>query len=223
MDVAGLRDCIRLTLDPNSDIRRRAELDLKVAEDLPGFLDALLNILEAEQDAPIRLSTVVYLKNRVNRGWSPSPDPPIHKAIAVDEKLRFRERIIPLVAASPPQIRQQLLPMLQKILNIDFPGSWPSFLDITLQLLNTNDANSIYTGLQCILGICKVFRFKAADDRSDFEKIVALSFPRLLIIGNDLVNGSSNEVGEMLRTVMKAFKHAIYVSSMAIRDLPFQS
>ncbi|KAI9861983.1 MAG: hypothetical protein M1813_005054 [Trichoglossum hirsutum] len=210
MDVGALRNRIQSTLDPNADIRRQAELDLKYAEDKVGFVDALLDILQAEQEAQIRLSTVVYLKNRVSRGWSPGDEFPTHKPISEEEKPGFRNRILPILAASPPQIRQQLVPLLQKILHYDFPEKWPNFMDITLQLLNTNDANSVFAGLHCLLAICRVYRFKAGENRSDFDKIIEASFPQLLNIGGNLVNETSNEAGEMLKVVMKAYKHAIY-------------
>ncbi|KAI9700716.1 MAG: hypothetical protein M1836_002085 [Candelina mexicana] len=210
MDVQGLRNRIQATLETNADARRQAELDLKYAEDKPGFPDALLDILQAEQDNGIRLSTVVYLKNRVTRGWSPGDEYPLHKQIPDDEKGSFRNRLLPVIASSPAQIRSQLIPILQKILHYDFPEKWPNFLDITIRLLNTNDANSIFAGLQCLLAICRVYRFKSSENRGDFDKIVQVSFPQLLNIGIGLVDGTSLEAGEMLRTVVKAFKHAIY-------------
>lgn len=89
-------------------------------------------------------------------------------------------------------------------------------MDITLQLLNTNDANSVFAGLQCLLAICRVYRFKAVEDRGDFNKIVQLSFPQLLSIGSRLVDETSLEAGEMLRTVTKAYKHAIYVRDVIL-------
>ncbi|KAI9769954.1 MAG: hypothetical protein M1840_003664 [Geoglossum simile] len=210
MDVGALRNRIQSTLDPNADIRRQAEVDLKYAEDKVGFVNALLDILQAEQEAQVRLSTVVYLKNRVSRGWSPGDEFPMHKPISEEEKPGFRNRILPILAASSPQIRQQLVPLLQKILHYDFPERWPNFMDITLQLLNTNDANSVFAGLHCLLAICRVYRFKAGEDRSDFDKIIEASFPHLLNIGGNLVNETSSEAGEMLKVVMKAYKHAIY-------------
>lgn len=158
------------------------------------------------------LLAVVYLKNRITRGWSPAEDYPQNKPIPEDEKLRFRNRLLPVLAASQAQVRQQLIPILQKILHYDFPEKWPNFMDITLQLLNTQDVNSIFAGLQCLLAICRVYRFKAGENRTDFDKIVAAAFPRLLEIGTGLVAESSNDAGEMLRIVMKAYKHAIYVS-----------
>jgi hypothetical protein len=76
MDVAVLRGRIVATLDADADVRRRAELDLKTvspsiqtrqghlltgplkAEEHPGFTDALLDILQAEQEPPVRLSSM---------------------------------------------------------------------------------------------------------------------------------------------------------------------
>lgn len=157
------------------------------------------------------LLAVVYLKNRVTRGWSPGEDYPLHKSIPEDEKLSFRNRLLPVLASSPPQIRSQLIPILQKILQYDFPSKWPDFMDITMQLLNTNDANSVTAGLQCMLAICRTYRFKAGETREEFNRIVQLSFDQLLSIGTRLVDETSVEAGEMLRIVIKAYKHSIYV------------
>lgn len=135
----------------------------------------------------------------------------LNKPIPEDEKQRFRDRLLPILASSPPHIRQQLVPVLQKILNYDFPENWPAFINITVQLLNTNDAPSIFAGLQCLLGICRVFRFKSGDKRIDFDKICEATFPRLLTIGQGLVNEAGDEAGEMLHVVLKAYKHATFV------------
>jgi len=98
-----------------------------------------------------------------------------------------------------------------KILNYDFPEKWPGYMDITLQQLGANDANSVFAGLQCLLAICKVYRFRASEKRGDFDKIVEHCFPQLLNIGSRLVNEESLEAAEMLHAVVKSYKHAIYV------------
>lgn len=126
----------------------------------------------------------------------------------------MRNRLIPVLASSPPNIRVQLIPILSKILQFDFPEKWPDYIDITLQLLNGNDANSVFAGLQCLLAICRVYRFKGGEMRGDFDKIVEISFPQLLNIGTRLIDEESVEAGEMLRTVIKAFKNAIYVCGL---------
>ncbi|KAJ5473886.1 hypothetical protein N7475_003452 [Penicillium sp. IBT 31633x] len=210
MDVTALRDRIQSTLDANADIRRQAELDLKYAETQPGFINGLLDILQGEQNNAVQLSAGVYLKNRITRGWAPVEDSPQRTPIPEVEKPGFRERLIPALASTPPNVRNQLVPLLQKILHNDFPEQWPGFLDLTLQLLSTNDASTVYAGLQCLLAICRVYRFKAGEKREEFDKIVEHSFPQLLSIGSKLVDEESLEAAEMLRIVVKAFKHAIY-------------
>ena len=88
-------------------------------------------------------------------------------------------------------------------------------MDITVQLLNTNDGNTVLTGLSCTLAICRVYRFKGPENQGDFNRIVQASFPQLLGIGTRLVNEDSLEAWEMLRIVLKAYKHAIYVGLLA--------
>ena len=157
------------------------------------------------------ITAVVYLKNRVIRGWAPEEDHSTHKPIPDEEKPPLRNRLIPLLASAAPQIRSQLIPILAKILQYDFPEKWPDYMDITISLLNTNDANSVFAGLQCLLAICRVYRMKAGELRGEFNKIVEVSFPALVNIGSRLVDEESIEAGEMLRTVVKAYKYAIYV------------
>jgi len=153
----------------------------------------------------------VYLKNRITRGWAPVEDSPLRKPVPEEERPLVRERLIPVLASSPPNVRAQLVPILQKILQHDFPERWPGFLDLTLRLLGTNDANSVYAGLQCMLAICRVYRFKTEENRTDFNQIVEHSFPQLLNIGMKLIDEESLEAAEMLRIIVKSYKHAIYV------------
>ena len=154
---------------------------------------------------------VVYLKNRTSRGWATGEDEAHNKQIPDEEKSDLRNQLLPLLASSPSQIRLQLIPMLQKILNNDFPSKWPDFFDRTMQLLNTNNANSVYAGLQCLVAVCRMYRFKSGETRGDFNQIVQASFPQTLAIANGLVQEESIEAWEMLHVVMKAFKHTIYV------------
>ena len=87
-------------------------------------------------------------------------------------------------------------------------------MDITVQLLNTPDASSVTAGLQCMLAICRTYRFKSGENREDFNRIVQVSFDQLLSIGAGLVDETSLEAGEMLRLVVKTYKHAIYVRAL---------
>jgi len=159
------------------------------------------------------LPAVIYLKNRVNRAWQPSPDFPQDSVIPEDAKDRFRERLLPILAAAPTLVRHQLVPILQRVLHYDFPQRWPSFMEYTVQLLNTTNPSSVLAGLQCLLAICRAYRYKASDgdSRSHFDSIIEASFPRLLLICSELVNQESDEAGEMLHIALKAYKHATWV------------
>lgn len=158
-------------------------------------------------------SAVIYLKNRVNRAWQRQEHYINEAVIPDDAKARFRDRLLPILAGSPTLVRHQLVPILQRILHFDFPERWPTFMDYTVQLLNTNDAPSVQAGLQCLLAICRAYRFKASDgeSRAQFDKIIEANFPRLLAICNELVNQDSDEAGEMLHIALKSYKHATWV------------
>ncbi|KAL2121886.1 hypothetical protein VTJ04DRAFT_2341 [Mycothermus thermophilus] len=213
MDATAIRNCIAATLDHDADNRRRAELQLKQAEGQPGFTDVLLDLISSEHDAHLHLPAVIYLKNRVNRAWERSDFYPNDTLIPDDEKVRFRERLLPILASSQNKVRHQLVPILQRILHFDFPERWPTFMDYALQLLNTNDARSVLAGLQCLLAVCRAYRFKASDSESrrHFDKIIEASFPRLLVICNELVNQESDDAGEMLHIALKCYKHATWL------------
>ncbi|KAJ4298449.1 Nonsense-mediated mRNA decay protein 5 [Collariella sp. IMI 366227] len=213
MDAVAIRNCIAATLDADADTRRRAELQLKQAEGQPGFTDVLLDLVQSEQNANLQLPTVIYLKNRVNRAWERSDYYPNDTLIPDDAKARFRERLLPILAGSQNLVRHQLVPILQRILHFDFPERWPTFMDYAVQLLNTNDPRSVLAGLQCLLAVCRAYRFKASDtdSRSHFDKIIEATFPRLLVICNELVNQESDEAGEMLHIALKCYKHATWL------------
>ncbi|KAK0725706.1 armadillo-type protein [Lasiosphaeris hirsuta] len=213
MDATAIRSCIIATLDADADVRRRAELQLKQAEEQPGFTDVLLDLVQSEQNVNLQLPTVIYLKNRVNRAWQRQEHYPTESVIPEDAKARFRDRLLPILAGSPNLVRHQLVPILQRVLHFDFPERWPTFMDYTIQLLNTNEAPSVLAGLQCLLAICRAYRFKAndGDSRAHFDKIIEASFPRLLVICNELVNQESDEAGEMLHIALKSYKHATWL------------
>ncbi|KAK0655223.1 armadillo-type protein [Cercophora newfieldiana] len=213
MDAAAIQACIVATLDADADVRRQAELQLKQAEDQPTFTDVLLDLVQSEQNVNLQLPTVIYLKNRVNRAWQRQEHYPGDSVIPEDAKARFRERLLPILASSQTLVRHQLVPILQRILHFDFPDRWPTFMDYTVQLLNTNEAPSVLAGLQCLLAICRAYRFKASDgeSRAHFDKIIEASFPRLLAICNELVNQEGEEAGEMLHIALKSYKHSTWL------------
>ncbi|KAJ9659855.1 Nonsense-mediated mRNA decay protein 5 [Neophaeococcomyces mojaviensis] len=203
-----LRTTIQHTLSADQSTRQQAELALKSAEQQQGFIDQLLSLVEAEQDPGIRLSTAVYLKNRVSRAWP--TENPVHQPIPEVDRKPFRDRLLPVLANSQPQIRAQLVAILQTILQNDFPKNWPEFMDITINLLGEQTPNHVFAGLQCLLAVCRTYRFMSGQERQNLDKVVEAAFPRILAIGSRLVDETSLEGAEMLRIVVKCYKHAVY-------------
>lgn len=110
-----------------------------------------------------------------------------------------------------------MLPMISKILHFDFPEKWQTYMPSTINLLQQNDVASVFSGLQCLLAICRVYRLKsAADKREELEGVIRATFPLILRIGGKLVEHDDNDSGEMLRLIFKTYKHAIYVSLLVI-------
>lgn len=155
-------------------------------------------------------TAALYFKNKVNRGWSPADEPQTTRPVPEEEKPALRQRLLPVIAGSDAKLRANLIPALQKILQYDFPAKWPDFLDISMQLLRTQNANEVFTGLQCVLAICRTYRFKAGDHKKEFDQIVSVAFDQLLQIGTNMVDQDSLEAAEMLRLVIKSYKQAIY-------------
>ncbi|KAJ6262836.1 hypothetical protein Dda_1393 [Drechslerella dactyloides] len=210
-----LRQSILETFDQTLEIRRNAEQQLKQAEQAPNFIGALLQIVDADHDENIRLSAVLYLKNKVLRSWEPAIDTKI-APIPENEKPAFRDRLIPTLTRSNNKVRQQMLPMMGKILHYDFPDKWPTYMHNTISLLQANDASSVFSGLQCLLAICRVYRLKsAAEKREELEGVIKVTFPLILGIGSKLAEQNDTDSGEMLRLIFKSYKHAIYYELLA--------
>ena len=91
-------------------------------------------------------------------------------------------------------------------------------MDITLQLLNANEIQSVFAGLQCLLALCRVYRYKAGDMREDLDTVTQATFPLILGIGNRLVQETSTEAGEMLKLILKIYKHSVYVWILPLGD-----
>lgn len=101
--------------------------------------------------------------------------------------------------------------MIGKVLHYDFPERWPGYIDVTLQLLNSNDLQSVFAGVQCLLGLCRVYRFKQdSAKRQELDKVTQATFPIILQLGNRLVEENSTDAGEMLKMIVKTYKQAVY-------------
>lgn len=211
MDTNALHSCFEGTLEADSNVRMQAELQLKEAEKQPGFVNACLDIVvEPRVSDQVKSAAAVYLKNRVSKGWKPLTS--TETDIDADELPVFRERIITALVQSAGSSRHILVKILSIIIERDFPDAWPTLIDVTLSLFQTNNVDSIRVGLTCLLEICKHFRWTIDEKRKKLDQVINSAFGGVLEIGNSLVNETSLAAGEMLRDILKIYKCATYVS-----------
>ncbi|KAK9456600.1 armadillo-type protein [Dipodascopsis uninucleata] len=209
MDVNGLNDCFASTLDANPNVRRMAELQLSEASKVQGFISACLDIVLSQPNVSVQLAAAVYLKNKVLKHWNLSSLGP--GFILEEEKPAFRERIIPAVISCAPQVRQHLVSTLSRIISFDYPDSWPTFLDHTVQLLQSQDAQHIFAGVICLNELSKTYKWKNHESRLAFDQVIEVAFPLALQIAGTILNETSDNTGEMMHMIMKSYRSAINI------------
>ncbi|PRT55608.1 hypothetical protein B9G98_03228 [Wickerhamiella sorbophila] len=216
MDAQAILELFAATLDPAEQTRQQAERALGQAESQAGFLGSCLSIvLEPDIQTGIKVAASVYLKNRIQRGWSPDRARQLEVSPIPDlDKPEFRTRIVPAIAQASPQIRQILVPVILTIVNHDYPDDWLELLPSIRELLNQQDAHAVYTGLSIFLQLCRHYRWNSKEVLSKFDAVAEEIYPQVLSIGERLVGESSHMAGLMMYDVMKIYK------MIAARQLP---
>ncbi|KAK9463087.1 armadillo-type protein [Lipomyces oligophaga] len=209
MDVNGLHQCFASTLDSNPNLRKQAELQLNEASRAPGFITACLDIVLAQPFGTVQISAAVFLKNKIIRNWEFED---LNKSpIAENEKPAFRERLIPAILSASPHTQQHLISILNKVVSYDYPEKWPEFLDLMIQLLHSQEAQHIHTGLICLAEITKAYKWRNKEGRDPLNRIIDLAFPVTVQIGSNILSENSTVAGDMMRLIMKSYHAAIYL------------
>ncbi|ORY80013.1 importin-7 [Protomyces lactucae-debilis] len=209
--------CLEGSLSPDQNIRKRAELDLKSADQSAGFVGALLTVV-TETDAPsVQQAGAVFLKNLISRRWALED---LSACLPEVEKASFRDRIVPALVSAPVSIRPQLASVLSQILSADFPEQWPDFLGKCCSLLQDGDVQRVYTGLLCLLELTKVYRWRSLGRRASLDTIIQATFPILLQISNGLIDEESMLAGDMMRLILKTYKSVVWLElSQDLQDM----
>ncbi|QPG76986.1 hypothetical protein FOA43_004380 [Brettanomyces nanus] len=213
MNVGTLHQCFLGTLQADSGIRTNAEEGLKEAAKTQGFLAACLDILDSSDvELPVKKACLIYFKNVIIRNWESG------KNIDNDEKPIVRDRLVTTIVHSERSMKSIFVPVLNEVLVADYPQQWPSFLPTAVSLMsNSNDLDSLYTGILCFSELCRKYRWMKNPDRSaELDPIIVQYFPSLLHIGKQLVSDpaahdSHWEVGEIVKLIMKCYKFVTYM------------
>ncbi|KAG1732292.1 armadillo-type protein [Suillus lakei] len=218
MDLQSLANLFATTYNPDPNVQKTGELQIRKIGAQEGMLTALLQIIASDGvELATRQACSVYLKNRVHTSYILPPNPrPDHVPIAQSDRTALKASILPLLAASPSRsITVQLAATLKDLVAHDFPDRWSSLLDDVRRLLGSGDVREVGAGVVAALECVRAFRFRQKADV--LPGIIASLFPTLVTIADGMLNTSpsqpaSQEIPAMLHLILKTYKTAIIVN-----------
>lgn len=222
MDVNLLFQCFEGTLNQSGEVRHESEQKLRELSKIPGFVGACLDILSnSKVPESIKLSTSLYLKNKIYYGWSKrskSSNELLNIALDNDEKPIVKDMFInTLVQCSHtnPSCVRMLMPALTTIVGEEYPaGRWDGLLAESFRLLSTNDIDSAYIGLLALSEIFRTYRWSENDERQNLERLIVQHFDDLLAYANQLIQSpgalDDNKIGNMVKLIIKIYKFITY-------------
>ncbi|KAK7054442.1 Nonsense-mediated mRNA decay protein 5 [Paramarasmius palmivorus] len=220
MDLQTLTNLFSTTFNPDPNIRKAAELQIRKIGNEEGMIAALLQIIAADSiDLATRQACSVWVKNRVSSHYT--LDTPTGRAdrapIPQSDKNAIRSSILALISASPSRsISLQLASALKNIISHDFPERWPGLLDDIKRLLGSSEIREVHAGCVAALETVKAFRFR---QKSDYmTRIVTELFPILVSIATQMLQtppNQSQEIPTMLHLILKTYKTSIVINLSA--------
>ncbi|KAI9278056.1 armadillo-type protein [Sporodiniella umbellata] len=159
------------TYHPSPEVHKQAETNIRNVESLEGFLPTVLCI-QAEENYELgaRQAAAIYFKNCIYSNWE-------RESINANDKTAIRNNIFQVLMTAPPTAQIHLSASLHKILCVDFPDQWPSFMQELEKLLMSDQIRGVHVGLIGLYELIKVFQWKAAENREPLYNIVAVVFP----------------------------------------------
>lgn len=210
VDAALLHETFARTLVPSGEASRQAEQQLAQLEAQPHFVIALLQIIvEPQADLGVRRASAIYLKNKINRSWSPASE----DVLSDTDKFEFKQQLVAAIVRTPTSLRSFLVVCLGTVLNYDYQKSqWPEFLgEVKLLLDSTDDLTRVAAGLSCFKQLCKFYRWNISSISKQLGPVMTEVYPHLLQIAEAAVNAvkSSNNDDiyyQLIYDILKIYK-----------------
>ncbi|THH18363.1 hypothetical protein EW146_g2600 [Bondarzewia mesenterica] len=217
MDLQSLSNLFATTLNPNPNVHKAAELEIRKVSGHEGMLVALLQIIASDNvDLATRQACSVYLKNCVGSLYfiDPARAHPDQRPIAPSDRAALKSSILRLLADSPSRsITVQLASTLKSLVSHDFPGKWPELMGGAQQMLGrSGECNSLATRLMSAYR--RPHSFCQKEDI--LPQIVAELFPILVNIASQLLSsppaGAEQEIPAILHLILKTYKSSIVLN-----------
>ncbi|EKM79672.1 hypothetical protein AGABI1DRAFT_74786 [Agaricus bisporus var. burnettii JB137-S8] len=227
MDLQTLSNLFSTTLNPDPNVRKAAELQIRKIGNEEGMITALLQIIANDGiDIATRQACSVWLKNRVYTCYTIealNPRRPDLSPIRESDREALRRSLLLLLARSPSRsISVQLSHTLKNVIAFDLPNNkWNSLADEIKHLLASSDAPQMYAGCLAALESVRAFRFRQKNDI--LPSLVGSIFPLLVTIANELLKqppSTAQEAPTMLHLILKTYKTSIGVHLSAHQQSP---
>ncbi|KAI9022225.1 armadillo-type protein [Phycomyces nitens] len=208
MDQNAVYQLFVATYQPDPNVHKQAELNLRTVESHNGFLPIVLQILASETlELGARQAAAIYFKNRMNKAWDRTSQAtaPINE----EDRRMVKQALLQALVTAPNAVKVQLTSTLNTILSNDFPEEWPEFVNELQHFLSSSDVRLVYVGLLALREVIKVFEWKSMERREPLKEIIKLTFPGVQAIGSNLLGNDSLEAAEMLKLVLKIYHGAI--------------
>ncbi|KAF9516474.1 hypothetical protein BS47DRAFT_1340813 [Hydnum rufescens UP504] len=214
MDVHSIANLFATSLNPDPNVRKAGEIEIRRIGSHEGVLSALVQIIGNEAvDPAVRQACVVYLKNRVSRAYFVDPAHPRPDAAPIPESDRIflKQNILPLLVASTTRsIRVQLASCFKTVLSHDFPDNWPGIVDDIMTLLQRGDQRSVYGGCLALLELIRSVRFRVEGNLT--HQIAEKTFPALVELGTSIANNMTPDNADCLHLILKTYKASMQTS-----------
>ncbi|KAL4081168.1 armadillo-type protein [Scleroderma citrinum] len=218
MDLQALADLFATTYNPDPNIQKAGELQIRKIGSQEGVITALLQIIASDSvDLATRQACTVYLKNRVHTSYiiEPSRQRPEQIPIAQSDRDALKANILKLLAASPSRsITVQLAATLKDLIVHDFPERWPNLLENVNHLLNSsNNIHEVGAGCVAALECVRAFRYRQRKDI--LPGIVEQLFPTLVTLAMRMLDQpptTAQDIPSMLHIILKTYKSSIFFS-----------
>ncbi|CAI5053846.1 ANL_collapsed_G0012370.mRNA.1.CDS.1 [Saccharomyces cerevisiae] len=200
----AILSCIEQTMVADAKIIKEAEQQLFEFQKQPGFTSFLLNIVSDDDFAlNVRLSSAIYLKNKIHRSW----DTKREDGIKADEKLSIKERLIETLVKNCEN--NHIRPILTETINGILVGQedW-DLAPIIKNLLSSGDASYIYPGLLLLFQLCKAHRWDMVGSRDYIDSVIEELFPIVEGIASNIGSQTDYRSNEILYLILKSFKYA---------------
>ncbi|KAF0750586.1 hypothetical protein AaE_006660, partial [Aphanomyces astaci] len=222
MDAPTLHSILLHTFSTDADARKAAEEAVKNLHTVRGSIVLLVQLLSSgDVQREIRQAAAISLKNIVHRHWgvldggsdddhdngrgdgAVDPNP---SAFPDADKDEYRSFILEgLFAAQDNSIQALLVESVSIVARQDFPHKWPLLVDNICAAMQSGHATRIINALLALRKLVKIFEYKPSHQRDTLNTIVAMTFPLLRTMLQQLVGNPSDDAGHMVHLTVKVF------------------